>query len=92
MFPTALTWQCIDITTREVDAIVNVAETRFTTDGGVCDAIRHGAGPQLARAHAELRGCPLYEGGPHIEVSTSGRGAFLRMTAALALMVRERAR
>ena len=47
-----------DITTLDVDAIVNAANTRLIPGGGVDGAINKAAGPELARAMAAYRGCP----------------------------------
>ncbi len=47
-----------DITTLEVDAIVNAANSRLIPGGGVDGAINEAAGPDLARAMAAIRGCP----------------------------------
>jgi O-acetyl-ADP-ribose deacetylase len=49
-------WQG-DITTLDVDAIVNAANTALRRGGGVCGAIFGAAGPQLDTACAEIGGC-----------------------------------
>ncbi len=50
-----------DITTLAVDAIVNAANTGLVPGGGVCGAIHHAAGPELARACAVVAPCPTGE-------------------------------
>jgi O-acetyl-ADP-ribose deacetylase (regulator of RNase III) len=54
----ALAARLVDITTLQVDAIVNAANTELAPGGGVCGAIHDAAGPELARACARVAPCP----------------------------------
>jgi O-acetyl-ADP-ribose deacetylase (regulator of RNase III) len=53
---------CIaDITTLDVDAIVNAANETLAPGGGVCGAIHRAAGLELARACSKVAPCPAGE-------------------------------
>jgi O-acetyl-ADP-ribose deacetylase len=53
----AITAELANITTLDVDAVVNAANEALAPGGGVCGAIHRAAGPELARACARVAPC-----------------------------------
>ncbi len=63
-----------DITTQEVDAVVNAANSQLLGGGGVDGAIHAAAGPVLVRECRQLRAARWHDGLPVGEAVATGAG------------------